>query len=68
MIYLDITVICEEPKLAPHRNIIRARIAEYAEVSVDRVNLKATTTEGLGFTGRSEGIACQVTATVQVIP
>ncbi|MFL2770472.1 MAG: bifunctional 2-C-methyl-D-erythritol 4-phosphate cytidylyltransferase/2-C-methyl-D-erythritol 2,4-cyclodiphosphate synthase [Rhodospirillaceae bacterium] len=68
LIYLDITVICEEPKLAPHRNIIRARIAEYAEVSVDRVNLKATTTEGLGFTGRSEGIACQVTATVQVIP
>lgn len=61
---LDLTVICERPKIGPHREAIRARIAEIAGLAVDAVSVKATTTEGLGFTGRGEGIAAQAVATV----
>ncbi|MCL5254680.1 MAG: 2-C-methyl-D-erythritol 2,4-cyclodiphosphate synthase [Gammaproteobacteria bacterium] len=57
LINLDVTVICQKPKINPHRQAIRARIAELLEVSVAQVNVKATTTEELGFTGRKEGIA-----------
>lgn len=67
LVHLDLTVICERPKLSPHREAIRHRIAEILNVPVNRVSVKATTTEGLGFTGRGEGIACQATATVQVV-
>ncbi len=64
--HLDVTLICEEPKIGPHRDAMKARIAEIAGVGVDRVSVKATTTEGLGYTGRREGIAAQAAATVRL--
>jgi 2-C-methyl-D-erythritol 4-phosphate cytidylyltransferase/2-C-methyl-D-erythritol 2,4-cyclodiphosphate synthase len=66
VVHLDVTIICERPKIAPHREEMRARIAEIAGLALDRVSVKATTTEGLGFTGRGEGIAAQAVATVQI--
>lgn len=60
---IDVTLICECPKVAPHREAMRERIADLLEMSKDMVNVKATTTERLGFTGRGEGIAAQVIAT-----
>ena len=62
--HVDLTLICEKPKLKPHRAKMRARIAEIIGLPLSRVSLKATTTEKLGFTGRGEGIAAQATATV----
>ena len=62
--HIDLTIICEEPKIGPHREAIRARIGEILSLSPDRVSVKATTTEGLGFTGRREGIAAQAVATL----
>jgi 2-C-methyl-D-erythritol 4-phosphate cytidylyltransferase/2-C-methyl-D-erythritol 2,4-cyclodiphosphate synthase len=62
--HIDVTLICEAPKIGPHRERMRTRIAEIAGIEADRVSVKATTTEGLGFTGRREGIAAQATATV----
>ena len=56
--HLDATLVCEAPKIGPHREAMRARIAEIAGVALDRVAVKATTSEGLGFAGRGEGIAC----------
>lgn len=64
--HLDVTLLCEAPRLGPHREAMRARIAEIAGVRVGQVSLKATTTEKLGFTGRSEGIAAQAAATVRL--
>lgn len=61
---IDITIICEAPKIGPHRNEMRARLAEILDVDIGRVSVKATTTEKLGFTGRSEGIAAQAVATL----
>lgn len=61
---VDVTVICEKPRVGPHREAIRKRIAELLEVEVGRVNIKGTTTERLGFTGREEGIAAQAIATL----
>ena len=58
------TLLCEAPKIAPHRDAMRRRIAEILGIDVGRVGVKATTTEGLGFTGRREGIAALATATV----
>lgn len=55
----DVTVLAERPKLSPVRDEIRRQVAELLEVDVDRVNVKATTTEKLGFLGRAEGIAAQ---------
>lgn len=55
----DITLICERPKIGPHREAMRARTAEAMGVAIDCVSIKATTTERLGFTGREEGIAAQ---------
>ncbi len=65
---VDITLLCEAPKIASHRQAMRERIAAILEVSVARVGVKATTTEGLGFTGRREGIAAMATATVILPP
>lgn len=62
--HLDVTLICERPKVGPHREAMRERIALIAGIPPDRVSVKATTTEGLGFTGRQEGIAAQATATI----
>ncbi len=64
LVHLDVTLICERPKVGPHREAMRARLAEICALPLDRVSVKATTTEGLGFTGRQEGIAAQATATL----
>ena len=61
---VDVTILCEAPRIAPHRTAMRVRIAEVLGIDVVRVAVKATTTEGLGFTGRREGIAALATATV----
>jgi 2-C-methyl-D-erythritol 4-phosphate cytidylyltransferase/2-C-methyl-D-erythritol 2,4-cyclodiphosphate synthase len=61
---VDVTLLCEAPKIAPHREAMCQRIAELLELDPSRVGVKATTTEGLGFTGRREGIAALATATV----
>lgn len=63
---LDITIVCEAPRIGPHRDAIRKRIAEIAEMSLERVAVKATTSEQLGFTGRKEGIVAMATATVRL--
>jgi len=62
--HCDVTIICERPKVGPHREAMVKRVAEILKISADRVSVKATTTEKLGFTGRGEGIAAQATATV----
>jgi 2-C-methyl-D-erythritol 4-phosphate cytidylyltransferase/2-C-methyl-D-erythritol 2,4-cyclodiphosphate synthase len=64
--HLDVTVVCEAPKIGPHRDAMRANIARLAGIDIARVAVKATTSERLGFTGRGEGIACYVTATVRL--
>ncbi|MGD1038915.1 MAG: bifunctional 2-C-methyl-D-erythritol 4-phosphate cytidylyltransferase/2-C-methyl-D-erythritol 2,4-cyclodiphosphate synthase [Roseiarcus sp.] len=64
--HLDATLICEAPKIGPFREAMRARIAEIVGVAIDRVGVKATTSEGLGFTGRREGIACLASATIRL--
>lgn len=61
----DVTIICEHPKIGPLRGQMRGRIAEIMSVDIDRISVKATTTEMLGFTGRGEGIAAQATATLE---
>ena len=66
LVHMDATIICEYPKIGPHVDAMRARIAEIAGVSVDRVAIKATTSERLGFTGREEGIAAQAVATIEL--
>jgi 2-C-methyl-D-erythritol 4-phosphate cytidylyltransferase/2-C-methyl-D-erythritol 2,4-cyclodiphosphate synthase len=63
---VDVTVICERPKIAPHRARMIERVAAILGISPARVSVKATTTEGLGFTGRGEGIAAQAVATVRL--
>jgi 2-C-methyl-D-erythritol 4-phosphate cytidylyltransferase / 2-C-methyl-D-erythritol 2,4-cyclodiphosphate synthase len=62
--HADVTLICERPKIAPHAEAMRARLAELMGVEIGRVSVKATTTERLGFAGRGEGIAAQAAATV----
>jgi 2-C-methyl-D-erythritol 4-phosphate cytidylyltransferase/2-C-methyl-D-erythritol 2,4-cyclodiphosphate synthase len=64
--HVDVTLICEKPKIGPQRDAMRARIAEILGVDLARVSVKATTTEGLGFTGRGEGLAAQAIATVRL--
>ncbi len=60
----DITLICERPKVGPHREKMVARVAAILGLEPSRISVKATTTEGLGFTGRAEGIAAQATASI----
>jgi len=64
--HVDVTIICERPKVGPHRDEMKAKIAEILKIDPGRVSVKATTTEGLGFTGRREGIAAQAIATVRM--
>ncbi len=64
--FVDLTIICEAPKIGPHRESIRMRIADILRLDASQVSVKATTTERLGFTGRGEGIAAQAVATVRV--
>jgi len=66
IVNVDITLICERPRIGPHRDQMRARIADILGVAVHRVGVKATTTEKLGFTGRGEGIAVQAAASVEL--
>ncbi len=61
----DLTLICERPKIGPHRDPMRARIAELLGLPIDRVSVKATTTEGMGFTGREEGLMAQAIVSVE---
>ncbi len=61
---VDLTLVCEAPKIGPHRDAMRARLAELLDASLEQVSVKATTTEKLGFTGRGEGIAAQAVATL----
>ena len=62
---VDVTLICERPKIKPHREAMRARLAAILELPLDRVSVKATTTEGMGFTGRGEGLAAQAVCAVE---
>lgn len=64
--HVDCTIIAEAPKVGPHRDAMRARIAQIAGLSIDQVSIKATTTEGLGFAGRREGIAAQAVASIRM--
>jgi 2-C-methyl-D-erythritol 4-phosphate cytidylyltransferase / 2-C-methyl-D-erythritol 2,4-cyclodiphosphate synthase len=64
--HLDLTIVCEAPRVGPHRDAMRARIAAIAGLEVDRVAVKATTSERLGFTGREEGIAATASATIRL--
>jgi 2-C-methyl-D-erythritol 4-phosphate cytidylyltransferase/2-C-methyl-D-erythritol 2,4-cyclodiphosphate synthase len=61
----DLTLICERPKIGPHRDAMRARIAQLLELPIERVSVKATTTEGMGFTGREEGLMAQAVVNVE---
>jgi 2-C-methyl-D-erythritol 4-phosphate cytidylyltransferase / 2-C-methyl-D-erythritol 2,4-cyclodiphosphate synthase len=63
---LDVTIICEEPKITPHADAMRQRVAEITSVGLNAVSVKATTTERLGFTGRREGISALATATIRL--
>ena len=64
--HVDVTIVAEEPKVGPHRSAIRMRIAEILAVQLEQVSVKATTTEGLGFTGRREGMAAQAVASLRL--
>jgi 2-C-methyl-D-erythritol 4-phosphate cytidylyltransferase/2-C-methyl-D-erythritol 2,4-cyclodiphosphate synthase len=64
--HVDCTIICEAPKVGPHRSAIQSRVAEILELKPDAVSIKATTTEQLGFTGRREGIAASAIATIRL--
>ena len=65
VINADVTLICEEPKIKPHREAMRARLAEILELPLHRISVKATTTEAMGFTGRREGLAAQAVVAVE---
>jgi 2-C-methyl-D-erythritol 4-phosphate cytidylyltransferase/2-C-methyl-D-erythritol 2,4-cyclodiphosphate synthase len=64
--FIDLTLICEAPKIGPHREAMRARIAALLRLKPNQVSVKATTTERLGFAGRGEGIAAQAIATIRI--
>lgn len=64
--HVDVTLICERPKIGPYREAMVARLAELLRIAPGHVSVKATTSEGLGFTGRGEGIAAQAVATVSL--
>jgi 2-C-methyl-D-erythritol 4-phosphate cytidylyltransferase/2-C-methyl-D-erythritol 2,4-cyclodiphosphate synthase len=66
MVHVDVTLICERPKVKPHRQAMRERLAEILSLPLDAVSVKATTTEAMGFTGRGEGLAAQAVATIEL--
>ena len=65
LINVDVTLVCEKPKIKPHRQAMREKLAEILALPVDRISVKATTTEGMGYTGREEGILAQAIASVE---
>jgi 2-C-methyl-D-erythritol 2,4-cyclodiphosphate synthase len=68
VVNIDATLIAERPRLAPHVEAMRARLAALLEIAEEQVSVKATTTDGLGFTGRGEGMACSAVALIETIP
>lgn len=66
IVNVDVTLICEQPKVKPHRQAMRERLAELLTIPLDAVSVKATTTETLGFTGRGEGLAAQAACSVEL--
>jgi 2-C-methyl-D-erythritol 4-phosphate cytidylyltransferase/2-C-methyl-D-erythritol 2,4-cyclodiphosphate synthase len=66
IVHVDLTLLCEAPRIGPHRDAMRGSIAEMLGLGLDQVSIKATTNEGLGFIGRGEGIAAMATATVRL--
>ena len=64
--HIDITIICEQPKIKPYKLIMREKLSQICNLPIKQISVKATTTEKLGFTGRSEGIAAQATVTVKL--
>jgi 2-C-methyl-D-erythritol 4-phosphate cytidylyltransferase/2-C-methyl-D-erythritol 2,4-cyclodiphosphate synthase len=66
LVHCDVTLICEQPKIGPYREAMRIAIASVLEIEVSKVSVKATTTEGLGFTGRGEGLAAHAVATIRL--
>jgi 2-C-methyl-D-erythritol 4-phosphate cytidylyltransferase/2-C-methyl-D-erythritol 2,4-cyclodiphosphate synthase len=66
IVHVDVTLLCEAPRIGPHREAMRSRMAEILGIDVGQVSLKVTTNEGLGFVGRGEGIAAMATATVRL--
>ena len=68
IVNVDVTIVCEAPRIGPHRDAMARRIADILGLDAGRVGVKATTTDGLGFSGRGEGIAAQAVATVNLPP
>jgi 2-C-methyl-D-erythritol 2,4-cyclodiphosphate synthase len=68
IVNVDVTVLAEAPKLGKHRETMRTNIATDLDLTIDRVNVKATTSEGAGFIGRREGLACHAIAFIEVVP
>ena len=66
IVNVDVTLICERPRIKPHRAAMRERLAQLLNLPLERVSVKATTTEGMGFTGREEGLAAQAIASVDM--
>jgi 2-C-methyl-D-erythritol 4-phosphate cytidylyltransferase/2-C-methyl-D-erythritol 2,4-cyclodiphosphate synthase len=66
ILHADLTILCEAPKIGPHRESMQQRIAAIVGIAPNRISIKATTTEGLGFTGRREGIAAQALCTIML--
>jgi len=60
-----VTLVCEKPKIKPHRQAMREKLSEILALPVDRISVKATTTEGMGYTGREEGVLAQAIASVE---
>ncbi len=66
IVNVDVTLICERPRIKPHREAMRQRLADILGIAIDRVSVKATTTEGMGFTGRGEGLAAQAVCSIEI--
>lgn len=66
IVNVDITLICEQPKITPHKKAMREKLAAILQLDINRINIKATTTEKLGFLGRSEGVAAQAIVSVKI--
>lgn len=66
LVNIDLTIICEEPKISPHKKVMKENLSRITFLPIERINVKATTTEQLGFLGRKEGIAAQAIVSVKL--
>jgi len=66
LVNIDLTIICEEPKISPHKTVMKKNLSRITQLPLERINVKATTTEQLGFLGRKEGVAAQAIVTVKL--